>query len=180
MHGWSQLLDQHGHLQWYGCHSHWTHSELPCLSDCCCAIPKRHCFQCCCDDVGFTTGNGVCVGPQGCVCSNGYTGLYCEIPPQPPTPNPTPSSASSTSSAPDGTGGSSSNSGAVAGGVIGALAVVGVAGAVFYWRFVRAGVSVASSVLLGDFCSVARGFPQPLFCSRVCVSMYVCVCTVLH
>ena len=57
----------------------------------------------------------MCVAVQGCECDSGWTGLYCQ--------NIAPTSGGS-------------KGGAIAGGVIGALAAVGLAGAVFYYRCV--------------------------------------------
>jgi len=60
------------------------------------------------------SGHGVCNALSGCQCEKGFTGLYCQTV-APPSK-------------------SSGNAGAVAGGVIAALAVVGIAGACYFYR----------------------------------------------
>ncbi len=59
----------------------------------------------------------MCVAQVGCECQAGWAGVYCgnEVP-IPASPK--------------------GNGGAIAGGVIGALAGVALAGAIFYYRFV--------------------------------------------
>lgn len=57
-------------------------------------------------------GHGTCSGADGCSCNHGYIGAYCEFP----------------------AAKKKGNSGAVAGGVIGALAIVGIGCGVFYFR----------------------------------------------
>jgi hypothetical protein len=67
----------------------------------------------------------MCIATKGCQCAPGWTGIFCAQPVGLNSASPSPKHKSS-----------SSNGGAIAGGVVGGLAVVGVAAAVWYYRCV--------------------------------------------